>query len=160
MLRPGRLDAIVSFSKPDADAAQRLLRKYTSGMCAPDVDYAAVAARCAGMIPAVIAEVGARAKLAAIARDPTAPRTVVTTADLLTAAEQLQAHQALVEAPAEAGPSAGDVGKQLRKLLFASDSSGPTVNMECGKCQHVAHVALSPQMRCENCGWFSTTGLA
>jgi len=100
MLRPGRLDAIVEFTKPDADAAMRLVKRYAGDQLADDVDLEAVGRACEGMIPATIAEVGARAKLAAIYRlgqEAVGKRLKLTTADLVTAARQLQHHQKMIE---------------------------------------------------------------
>lgn len=160
MLRPGRLDAIISFTKPDADAAERLLRRYTEGQCCDDVDYKTVGERCAGMIPAVIAEVGSRAKLTAIARDPGAAELRLTTEDLLVAATQLQAHQKLVEAEkVDPLKRVEDAAKVLRPILYGV-VPGQNVQHECGKCQHVEVLPLSSSMKCSKCGWFSTTGTA
>lgn len=100
MLRPGRLDAIVQFTKPDADAAKRLVERYAGDHFADDVDLDEVGAACAGMIPATIAEVGSRAKLAAIYRlgeNAEGVKLKLTTEDLVIAAGQLQAHQKMIE---------------------------------------------------------------
>lgn len=160
MLRPGRLDAIIEFTKPDANAARRLLERYTRGQCADDVDFAAVGKACEGMIPAVIAEVGTRAKLAAIARDPGAKDLRLTTEDLLIAAEQLQAHQRLIE-----GPQTSDPVAEMRK---AAATLNPVFGgvfgvlphvFHCGKCSNRSLVPLGANMRCPECGW-TTVGQA
>lgn len=64
MLRPGRLDAIIEVTPPDAEAAERLLRFYGGVAISPEEDLSQAAERLAGTIPATIAEVVKRAKLA------------------------------------------------------------------------------------------------
>jgi transitional endoplasmic reticulum ATPase len=69
MLRPGRLDAIIEVTAPDAEATARLIRLYAGKALEPDVDITSAAERLAsvGTIPAVIAEVVKRAKLSQLA---------------------------------------------------------------------------------------------
>lgn len=64
MLRPGRLDAVIEVTPPDARACERLLRLYGGENISPDTDLAQAGALLEGNIPAVIAEVVKRAKLA------------------------------------------------------------------------------------------------
>lgn len=63
MLRPGRLDAIIDVTPPDADAAERLVRYYGGLAIEPTEDLTAVGRALAGQIPAVIEETVKRAKL-------------------------------------------------------------------------------------------------
>lgn len=63
MLRPGRLDAIIDVTPPDAKAVEKLVRLYGHDTIAADADLALVGEALAGTIPAVIAEVVKRAKL-------------------------------------------------------------------------------------------------
>lgn len=63
MLRPGRLDAVINVTEPDAPAAEKLVRIYGKGAVDADLDLTAVGERLNGQIPAVIAEVVKRAKL-------------------------------------------------------------------------------------------------
>lgn len=64
MLRPGRLDAVIEITPPDAAAVERLLRLYGGASIAMDLDLSEAAAKLHGAIPAVVAEVVKRAKLA------------------------------------------------------------------------------------------------
>ncbi len=64
MLRPGRLDAVIEITTPDAKAVEKLLRLYGDGVIAPDADLTEAGKALAGNIPAVIAEVVKRVKLA------------------------------------------------------------------------------------------------
>lgn len=63
MLRPGRLDAVVEITTPDAKAVEKLLRIYGKGVIASDADLRAAGELLQGNIPAVIAEVVKRVKL-------------------------------------------------------------------------------------------------
>lgn len=64
MLRPGRLDAVIEVTPPDAEAVTRLIRLYAGEAVPHDVDLTAVGEELKGQIPAVVAEVVKRAKLA------------------------------------------------------------------------------------------------
>ncbi len=64
MLRPGRLDAVIEVTPPDADAVQRLLRLYGGANIEASANLSSVGMELSGCIPAVIAEVVKRAKLA------------------------------------------------------------------------------------------------
>jgi len=66
MLRTGRLDAIIQYRAPDADAAARLIELYAGPLLAPDVDLAYMGQVCEGLIPSSINEVCERAKLSAL----------------------------------------------------------------------------------------------
>lgn len=68
MLRPGRLDAIVSFEPPDGEAVQRLVRMYSRGTLAEGEDLTTVAELLKDNIPSTVREVVERSKLAAIGR--------------------------------------------------------------------------------------------
>ena len=63
MLRPGRLDAVINVTEPDAPAAEKLVRIYGGSTIAADLDLTEVGEALAGQIPAVIAEVVKRARL-------------------------------------------------------------------------------------------------
>lgn len=64
MLRPGRLDAVIEVTAPDGPAVERLLRLYGGASILPETDLTRVCDLLSGNIPAVIAEVVKRAKLA------------------------------------------------------------------------------------------------
>lgn len=71
MLRPGRLDAVISVEPPDAAAVEQLIRLYGREFVAKDENLDAASEALAGQIPATIREVVERAKLAMISRDAT-----------------------------------------------------------------------------------------
>lgn len=63
MLRPGRLDAVIDVTPPDAGAVERLIRHYGSDAIDAKADLSEPAKVLAGQIPATVAEVVKRAKL-------------------------------------------------------------------------------------------------
>jgi transitional endoplasmic reticulum ATPase len=63
MMRPGRLDAVIHVTPPDAVAAGVLVENYSRGMLANDIDMTVVGEAMKGLIPAVIREAVERAKL-------------------------------------------------------------------------------------------------
>jgi hypothetical protein len=66
MMRPGRLDAVISVQNPDASAALRLAQVYGGPLLDPNADYAPAGEAMAGQSPAVIREIVERAKLYAM----------------------------------------------------------------------------------------------
>lgn len=96
MLRPGRLDAVVSVQPPDAKAVQQLVRMYGRTLLAPNEDLAEVGKQLQGQIPAVIREVVERAKLAAISRNGGGQKLEITSDDLKTAATGMLNHLRLL----------------------------------------------------------------
>uniref|UniRef100_A0AAU6W099 AAA-ATPase n=1 Tax=Pseudomonas phage Arace01 TaxID=3138526 RepID=A0AAU6W099_9VIRU len=70
LLRPGRLDSIINVVAPDAEAVERLVRLYGKESIKADTDLSAVGELLDGAIPAVIAEVVKRAKLAQLRMQP------------------------------------------------------------------------------------------
>jgi hypothetical protein len=74
-LRAGRSDMLIEIPTPDAEAAERLIRK-NLGMALPaDVDVEVIAIRCAEaeLIPADLREVAERSKLYAVDEDRSVP---------------------------------------------------------------------------------------
>jgi len=98
MLRPGRLDAVIEVTPPDAEAVQRLLRLYGGSNVAVDADLSAVGSELAGCIPAVIAEVVKRAKLSQVRLNAPGERVKLLSSDaLLDAAKTMRAQVKLLE---------------------------------------------------------------
>jgi transitional endoplasmic reticulum ATPase len=95
MLRPGRIDAVIEISPPDAAAVAKLMRLYCGELLSPGDKLEQSSARLAGQIPAVIAEVCRKAKLYAITRDPN--NLVITDEDLDVAGEGMAAHFKLMQ---------------------------------------------------------------
>lgn len=95
MLRPGRLDAVISVKAPDAEAVGRLLRVYGTSLIAKTEPMDEISATLAGQIPATVREVVERAKLGAVGRDSD----TVSQADLLVAARYMANHLRLLNRP-------------------------------------------------------------
>ena len=88
MLRPGRLDAVISVKAPGAEAVTKLLGQYTRGLMADGENFEKVAQMLAGHIPATIREVAERSKLAMIYRG--ADQLIED--DLIVSTHNMQAH--------------------------------------------------------------------
>jgi len=116
LLRPGRLDAVINVTPPDAEAVQRLLQYYSSGLIADEEDLTKVGAILGGQIPAVIRECMERSKLSAI-RTSDGGELQVTSDNLIESAQTMQAQIELLK---ESEPQLSDeelVGKSLKRLL-------------------------------------------
>jgi hypothetical protein len=68
ILRPGRLDAVISIKPPGPKAVERLLRYYAGDLLSEEVTLAEAGHELAGQIPASIRECVERAKLGMIGR--------------------------------------------------------------------------------------------
>lgn len=97
MLRPGRLDAVISVKPPDADAVSRLVQLFGRGRIRPGEDLLRVGKLLQGQIPAVIREVVERAKLSAVTRLAEGSELEITAADLAEAANGMLEHLKLLE---------------------------------------------------------------
>lgn len=100
MLRPGRLDAVIDVLPPDAAAAEKLVRLYASGAVDEAEDLSSVGKELNGIIPAVIAEVVKRAKLAQLRlQDAGTKVTKLTAQALLDAAKGMRSQLDLLYRP-------------------------------------------------------------
>lgn len=98
MLRPGRLDAIIDVTAPDAKAVEKLVRLYGRDTIADDADLTLVGEALAGTIPAVIAEVVKRAKLHQLQyQEPGTVIKEISSKALLDSALTIQAQRKLLE---------------------------------------------------------------
>jgi len=91
MLRPGRLDAVIDFTPPDSKTIEKLLRFYGASTIKPTTNLNAISKVLAGNIPAVVAEVVKRAKLAQLKRQPPGIKVVeISEEALLESAQTMQ----------------------------------------------------------------------
>lgn len=91
MLRPGRLDAVIEVSPPDAAAVTKLIRKYGGAVIDPAAKLDRVGEVMQGNIPAVIAEVVKRAKLSQLSlQEPGTALNVISEDALLDAAHTMK----------------------------------------------------------------------
>ncbi len=93
MLRPGRLDAVIEILPPDGAAVEKLIRLYGRESIPADTDLTAVGTVLAGNIPAVIAEVVKRAKLAQLSIQEPGTKVVSLTSEALIASAHSMASQ-------------------------------------------------------------------
>lgn len=102
MLRPGRLDAVITVEPPDERAVIRLMRQYAKGLLDNQSDEALLpaASQLAGQIPAIVREVVERSKLASVARSGGVDEQIALLGeDLRIAAVGMLAHIRLLEDP-------------------------------------------------------------
>lgn len=105
MLRAGRIDTVIPFGEPDAEAALRFVQLYCKDVNGVSLlaemstdDAKRVGESLKGYVPAFIAESVQKAKRYAIHRTEGGDITgQITAEDLITAASALRAHQAMVE---------------------------------------------------------------
>lgn len=118
MLRPGRLDAVISVLAPDAAAAERLVRIYARGLIDINENLSEAGRELDGQIPAVIREVVERSKLYAIGHIKEGMPLKLTGRDLAAAARGMKSHLALMETPKskELSPEQA-LGVSLSKLI-------------------------------------------
>lgn len=127
MLRPGRLDAVIDVTPPDGPAIQKLLRLYGGEAIAPDTDLTEAGEALAGNIPAVVAEVIKRAKLAQLRLQPVGEKVA------------LLSEQAIVEA-------ARTMQAQVRLLKEQSEPKTPAITLDA-VISNVMTVALEGPMQ-------------
>lgn len=122
MLRPGRLDAIISTSYPDSEAAQRLIRLYARDLLAADEDLTQVGVLLEGQTPAVLREVVERSKLSAITRGGNLS---INAQDLLATGENFQEHLELLK------PEKPDTRSDIEKAaVLLADGLKPLPSFE------------------------------
>lgn len=127
MLRPGRLDAIIEVTPPDAEAAERLLRFYGGSAINADEDLTAAAEKLAGTIPATIAEVVKRAKLARLAElEPGAKVTNLSGTSLDTAAFTMKTQNELLAAAMAPKDPPPTLDGAFREVVAAAVTDGKT----------------------------------
>lgn len=139
MLRPGRLDAVISVQPPDAEAAVGLVRLYGRDLIAEGEDLDAVGEVLNGMIPAVIREVVERAKLAAISLS-SGTSCQITRDAMLSSAKVMKKHLDLLNrqdpAPKDARVVAAEIQADALKELgvtIAPALGGPLYEREPSK---------------------------
>lgn len=91
MLRPGRLDAMISIGRLDREGVEKLIKAAVPAeFLADDVDYGDVFMACRGYLPAFISEVATRALNYAMARSGSAKPQKLVTEDFEAAANGLR----------------------------------------------------------------------
>lgn len=128
MLRPGRLDAVISVTPPDGEAVMRLVRLYgRSVLQATDEELVPVGDALRGNIPAIIREVVERAKLFAVSERVKAGNGDGGAALTISAADVLAASRIVLQQVALLQPKAPEKAPTIDRAfreLFASAGGG------------------------------------
>ena len=114
ILRPGRLDAVITLRAPDAETVERLVRYYAGPLVSENEDLAEVGNVLAGQIPASIRECVERAKLGMIGRH--ADSLVAT--DLITSAQTMVNHLELLNKKKSETTEAEKLADSLHKVIL------------------------------------------
>lgn len=126
LLRHGRVDDVITIEPPDAKATEALIAKYAGNDLAIGCDLTETVELMTGEIPAAIAEVVRRAKLALIPRGPEAK---LESDDLMLAARSMQGHLRMLRQKVDAKPDAmatlGNViGSHIEAAVRVADRNG------------------------------------
>lgn len=117
MVRPGRLDSIISVTPPDAKAVEKLIRIYSQGLLDDTDDLTSAGRELDGQIPAVIREVVERSKLYAISRAGSGD-IKVTCDDLVASARGMKAHLDLLNGKKKEELSLNEqLGQSMTKVI-------------------------------------------
>lgn len=120
MLRPGRLDAVISIPAPDSDTVQSLVRLYGRGLIDEAADLSGIGEVLAGQIPATIREVVERSKLAMVVRG----EKKVSAEALLVSANGMTTHLRLLNAPQEEQTDAEKFYEAFKNMVADADGGG------------------------------------
>jgi len=113
ILRPGRLDAVISLKAPDQETVKKLLAFYAGKLLPADADLNSSARELAGQIPASIRECVERAKLGMIGRGDNK----LSDHDILIAAQTMKNHLALLNKDKTVKTEAETLAESLRKVV-------------------------------------------
>lgn len=113
ILRPGRLDAVITLRAPSQEAVERLLRKYAGDLLPTMARVTAAAAELSGQIPATIRECVERAKLGMIGRGDCR----LSDEDLAVAAKTMKNHLALLNRDTKKESDADKLANSLRNVV-------------------------------------------
>ena len=121
MLRPGRLDAVIEITAPDAKTAAKILRKYCGSALSAEEDLTEVGRVLAGQIPATLAEVVKKAKLSSLSLQPKGTTvTRLTAAGLLISAKMMAGQLKLLQEQIDAEtPRSQLIREELEKKALA-----------------------------------------
>jgi len=113
ILRPGRLDAVISLRAPSAEAVKGLLRMYAGDLLPADADLSGAGKELAGQIPASIRECVERAKLGMVGRGAT----TLVDRDLVISAQTMKNHLALLNKDNKKPSDAEVLAESLHKVV-------------------------------------------
>ncbi len=128
MMRPGRLDAVISVVAPDAEAAEKLVRIYARGLVKADEDLSAAGKELNGQIPAVIREVVERSKLFAVRRSDGTSRLKISGEDITKAAKGMKNHLDLMDTKEKPKTLPERVGMAFTDMICHSVENSQILN--------------------------------
>jgi hypothetical protein len=127
ILRPGRLDAVISLRAPDAETVQKLLRLYAGKLLPDDAVLTGAGQELAGQIPASIRECVERAKLGMIGRGDKK----LDDRDIVIAAQTMKNHLALLNRKSAEETEPEKLAKSL-KAVIGNGAEGHFNRIEAG----------------------------
>lgn len=113
ILRPGRLDAVISLRPPNEETCEKLVRHYAGNLLSPDVTLKNAVKNLKGLIPASIRECVDRAKLTMIGRKADH----LSESDINVAAHTMQFHMKLLEEKKPEASNGELLATALRKAV-------------------------------------------
>lgn len=138
MLRPGRLDAVIHVTPPDALAVEKLIRYYGKEAISPDTDLHEAGKELAGNIPAVIAEVVKRAKLSQLRLQAPGEKVNLISSEALTeAAKTMRAQVTLLRERSEAKDEKPTLDGVMREMVKSVISSDDKIELTGNKVQKI-----------------------
>lgn len=137
MMRPGRLDAVISIAPPDAEAVGRLITQYSRGLLAEGETLERIGAELSGHISATIREVVERSKLGMVQRGDLN----ITEDDLLVAASGMKRHLELLNGPGEPIKSPAErLGEAFEELSGGVTPDQVSTLLDTTYCATVEHM--------------------
>mgnify|MGYP000945055657 CR=1 FL=1 len=123
LLRPGRFDAIIPLTLPDAETCTKLVRHYGRNLIPASIDLTGIGQKLyeANAIPASVREAVERSKLSMFTEN----RQFITLDDLSDAADDMKAHSDIVNQK----PTEKSDGDMLWSLLNKANAGGNFVNV-------------------------------
>lgn len=123
VLRPGRLDAVIHIAELDAEGYERLIRALIPDhLLDPDVDMTVATAAFESFLPAFAAEATQRAMRYSIARNA-GKAGVITTEDLVDAAQGMKAHLDLMDRAQHTGSDVVTLDQKVRETVVDAMTS-------------------------------------
>lgn len=113
MLRPGRLDTVVSIRPPEGETVARLIRFYAGELLDPKADLKSAVEKLSGSIPAAIAEAVQKSKLSMIYHD----REQINGDDITTSAVGMENHMKLLDNANEGENEVDDLSTQIGAIV-------------------------------------------
>lgn len=132
MIRPGRIDTVIEFLRPDAPTIKRLLRMYAGDTLDPKADLSEAAKLLEGQIPAIVQQAVVRSRKSARRRNPLAKKVMISGDALTESARTMQRQIELLERKPKKEPGVllqmgqeigTEIAKAINLLTLVSDAA-------------------------------------